>query len=156
MPIDARSVASAFATCRAASAVEFATSRSAWPSLPANQVRHCPNGLGCDTTTRTSASVVPGRAQRCNDTGRSTSRWMSRSVSNANVSSVTVTVPSIEFSIGTSPISTSPRSTAVRTSGTVRNGTAVCAARSGWLSSASSANVPRGPRYPTRVTDDRS
>ena len=107
-------------------------------------------------TTRTSERLVPAFADRCNETGRSTSRWISRSMSNASVSRVTVTVPSMEFSIGTSPTSISPRSTAVSTSGTVRNGTVVSAARSGWLSSASSAKVPRGPRYPTRVTEDRS
>ena len=103
-------------------------------------------------TVRTSLSAVPGLPQRCNEIGRSTSRWISRSVSNASVSIVTVIVPSIEFSIGTSPRSTSPRSTAVITFGTVRSGTGSPAARSGWVCSASSANVPRGPRKPTRVT----
>jgi hypothetical protein len=48
------------------------------------------------------------------------SRWISRSWSKANASCVKLTIPSIEFSIGTTPTSTSPCSTASSTSGTVR------------------------------------
>ena len=95
---------------------------SASGSLEASHTRHCPKGLGCDSTVLMSSSFVPGSAHRFSDTGRSISRWMSRSVSNASVSSVTVTVPSIEFSIGTSPMSTSSRSIALITSGTDRRG----------------------------------
>ena len=60
------------------------------------------------------------------------------------------TTPSIEFSIGTTPHSTSPATTASSTSGTVGNGTASAASRSGWVCSACSANVPNGPKNPTR------
>ncbi len=125
---------------------------SASGSLAASQTRHCPNGLGCDSTVLISSSFVPGSAHRLSETGRSISRRMSRSVSNASVSSVTVTVPSIEFSIGTSPMSASPRSIALITSGTERRGFSSWSARSGWVRTASSANVPCGPRNPTRVT----
>src|SRR5207248_11117828 len=64
------------------SAVEFVTMLSASGSLVASQTRHCPNGLGCDSTVFISSSFVPGSAHRFSDTGRSISRWMSRSVSN--------------------------------------------------------------------------
>ena len=43
-----------------------------------------------------------------------TSRWISRSISKASVSSVRLTVPSIAFSIGTNPISTVPSATAAQ------------------------------------------
>ena len=103
-----------------------------------------------------SRSFVPGFAQRLSDTGRSTSRCTSRLVSKASVSRVTVIEPSMEFSIGTMPRSTSPVSTAVITCGTSRNGTASPAAKSGCVSSASSANVPWGPRNPTFTIGGRA
>ena len=52
------------------------------------------------------------------DTARSISRWIRSSLSNASVSRVTDTEPSIMFSMGTTPPSASPRSTAAMTSGT--------------------------------------
>ena len=59
-------------------------------------------------------------------------------------------MPSIEFSIGTKPKSTSPAVTASSTSGTVRIGDELAAsARSGWVRSACSVNVPNGPKNPT-------
>ena len=60
----------------------------------------------------------PGGAQRLSDTGRSISRWISSSLSNASVSRVTDDRALDQFSIGTTPPSTSPRSTAAITSGT--------------------------------------
>src|SRR3954447_9540215 len=137
------------ATSCAASAVELATRVMAWGSLRPSHMRVCPSGLGWESTTATSSRRVPGFAPRLRETGRSTSRWMSRSVSKANVSSVADTEPSMEFSSGTNPRSTSPASTAEITCGTERIGTASPAARSGCVPNASSANVPRGPRYPT-------
>ena len=56
-----------------------------------------------------SATFVPGFAKRPIEIGRSTSRWMSRSLSNASVSMVTDTEPSIEFSMGMNPISARAR-----------------------------------------------
>lgn len=53
------------------------------------------------------------------------------------------------FSIGTTPPSASPRSTAAMTSGTAVKGLRSAAARSGWVSSASSVKVPAGPKYAT-------
>ena len=72
-----------------------------------------------------SAIFVPGFANRPIEIGRSTSRWMSRSLSNASVSMVTETEPSIEFSIGMNPISHVPGSTAAITSGTPTIGDAL-------------------------------
>ncbi len=141
------------ATSRAASAVEFVTSCAASGNFDSSHIRHCPNGFGCERTVVTSPSAVPGRAQRLSDTGRSTSRCTRSSESKASVSRVTLTEPSIEFSSGTSPRSTSPRSTALITCGTDRSATGSPAARSGWVSSASSANVPCGPRKPTLRPD---
>jgi hypothetical protein len=89
---------------------------------------------------------VPGFAHRFNDTGRSISRCIKRSLSNASVSRVTETEPSIMFSIGTTPPSASPRSTDAITSGTEACAVRLPAARSGCESSASSVKVPAGPK----------
>ena len=53
--------------------------------------------------------------------------------------------------MATNPRSTSPVSTASSTSGMVRYSTCSAEARSGWVFSACSVNVPSGPRKPTRV-----
>src|SRR5207253_2065075 len=68
----------------------------------------------------------------------------------ASVSSVTLTEPSMAFSMGTTPRSARPWSTSVMTSEISRTGTRSPAARSGWDSRASSVNVPGGPRNATR------
>src|SRR4051794_22587764 len=60
------------------------------------------------------------------------------------------------FSMGTKPTSTTPASTARRTSGIVIRSTSSAAARSAWLNSACSVNVPGGPRKPTRTAGGRS
>ena len=110
------------ATRSARLAVEFAASSGTPGSFALSQRRHWAIAYGSETTVRTSASCVPGRANRCSETGRSISRWIRRSVSNASVSSVTVIEPSIEFSMGTMPRSTSPRSTAAMHVGERRAG----------------------------------
>ena len=120
VPIDATPGFFERATCLAASAVEFAATVTASGRFLASQSRVCPSGFGCEMTVVMSLSFVPRCAHRWSDTGRSTSRCTSSSVSNASVSSVTVMEPSIEFSIGTIPTSTSPDSTAVMTCGTSR------------------------------------
>ena len=61
-----------------------------------------------------------------------------------------LTTPSMAFSIGTTPQSTSPVSTASSTSGTVTKSTSSAAARSAWVRTACSVNVPNGPKKPTR------
>ena len=80
----------------------------------------------------------------------STSRWISRSCSKASASIVTLTVPSIEFSMPTNPRSMSPLSAAARTSAMVAIGTSSSAARSASPRRACSVNVPSGPRKPMR------
>ena len=65
---------------------------------------------------------------------------------------MTDTDPSIMFSIGTTPPSASPRSTAAMTSGTDGYAVRSPAARSSCERSASSVNVPAGPKYATRGT----
>src|SRR5690606_12784914 len=72
-------------------------------------------------------------------------------VSKASMSRVTLTEPSIAFSMATNPTSTSPASVAASTSGIEPMGTSCAPARSGCVSSASSVNVPVGPRKPTRI-----
>ena len=140
------------ATSRAASAVELAACTSTPGSFRASQSRHWALAWGIDTTAVTSARRVPGRAQRCMSIGSTTSRWMTRSsdASKASVSSVTLTEPSMAFSMGTTPRSARPWSTSVMTSEISRTGTRSPAARSGWDSRASSVNVPGGPRNATR------
>src|SRR5439155_4115937 len=105
---------------------------------------------GYDITALMSPRVVPGGASRFWWTGMTTSRWMSSSCSNARASMAAVTVPSMAFSMATNPRSTSPACVAASTSGIDRSGTSSPAARSGWLSSASSVNVPKGPRKAMR------
>src|SRR3954452_6630992 len=61
-----------------------------------------------------------------------------------------LTVPSMAFSMATKPQSTWPASVTASTSGMDPTGTSSPDARSGWLSSASSVNVPRGPRKAMR------
>ena len=68
-------------------------------SSRANQARHWPAATGKVRTRRTSASPTPGGAIRLSWMPRTTSRWMRRSCSRARASMVTVTVPSIEFSM---------------------------------------------------------
>jgi hypothetical protein len=94
----------------------------------------------------TSASVVPGRASRQCSMSSTTSRVISRSWSNASASRVKLTMPSIEFSIGTNPASTCPEVTASSTSGTVRWATSSRPTRSGWVRNACSVKVPNGPK----------
>ena len=69
-----------------------------------------------------------------------------------SVSSVTDTEPSIEFSIGTTPSSHSPDSTAAMTSGIDDRAPAHPPRGPAWLSSASSVNVPEGPKNATGGT----
>ena len=80
----------------------------------------------------------------------STSRWISRSCSKASASIVTLTVPSIEFSMPTNPRSMSPLSAAAKTSAMVAIGTSSSEARSASPRRACSVNVPSGPRKPMR------
>ncbi len=80
----------------------------------------------------------------------STSRWISRSCSKASASIVTLTVPSIEFSMPTNPRSMSPLSAAASTSAMVAIGTSSSAARSASPRRACSVKVPSGPRKPMR------
>ncbi len=63
-----------------------------------------------------SSMATPGTAIRHRLTGITTSRSMSRSDSKAKVSMVTLTEPSMAFSIGAKPRSISPLSTAASTS----------------------------------------
>src|SRR3954469_21627083 len=70
----------------------------------------------------------------------------------ASVSSVVVTEPSSEFSIGTTAWSTSRSCTAITVSQTVPYGTSSTPAGAD-ARRASSANVPDGPRKPTRTPD---
>ena len=149
--IAAEPVPASSLTMRAASAVELAARSSANGSSARRYAWHCAVATGIDSTTFTSASVVPGLASRQCSMSSTTSRWISRSWLNANSSCVRLTVPSIEFSMATKPRSTSPVSTASSTSGMVRNSTCSAAARSGCDFSACSVNVPSGPRKPTRV-----
>src|SRR5438445_6858706 len=142
-------------TSRAASAVELAATTSTPDRSRARKARHWAVACGIDSTRRTSATLVPGRASRLSCTAITISRWMSRSWSKVSVSRVTFTVPSMEFSTGATATSTSPRSRAARASGTDRIGTSSSPARSGWVNTASSLNVPGGPRNATLVMNEQ-
>ena len=64
----------------------------------------------------------------------------------ASSSSVAVTPPSTEFSIGTSAAAASPLRTASRAAGTETIGTSSRVAASGRVRRAASVKVPSGPR----------
>ena len=139
-------------TSRAASAVELAATIS-----DAGQVVGQPGRgtgrwrPGSEHDRSMSAKPTPGGARGLSWMPRTTSRWMSRSCSKARASMVTLTVPSMEFSMATKPRSTSPASTVASTSAMVPIGHQLGrAARSGWVSRACSVKVPSGPRKPTR------
>ena len=68
------------------------------------------------------------------------------SVSVASVSSVALTEPSSEFSIGTNARSTAPSWTAMIASCSVGSGTQLWSPRPATAIRASSLNVPSGPR----------
>ena len=112
----------------------------------ASQPRHWAMACGNDTTRSTSARVVPGRASRFSWTEMTTSRWISRSASKASVSWVTLTLPSMEFSMAANPWQTSPSVTRRSTSGMEVASTWSSATRSGWVNRACSVKVPAGPR----------
>ena len=105
------------------------------------------DGVGERDDRSTSARVVPAATIRFNWMEITTSRWMSRSASKARVSWVMLTLPSIEFSIAAKPRSTWPATTWRNTSGMDGAGRRSRPARSGWVYSACSVKVPRGPRY---------
>ena len=54
-------------------------------------------------TVLMSSMCTPGTASRHRLTSRTTSRWISRSASKASASMVTLTEPSMAFSMGTKP-----------------------------------------------------
>ncbi len=70
---------------------------------------HWPSGCGCEKTASTSASATPGRTISASEIGSTSSptiRTRAPASSSASVSSVALTPPSSEFSIGTSAAST--------------------------------------------------
>ncbi len=88
---------------------------------------------GNEITVVMSSRRTPGTAIRHRLTGITTSRSINRSESKASVSMVTLTDPSMAFSMGANPTSTSPDSTAASTSGMVASATTSPATRSGWV-----------------------
>src|ERR671911_662567 len=141
------------ATRWAASAVDDVAAVATPGSSRCRKARHCAVATGMDNTRRTSPMPTPLAASKFIRTPITTSRWMSRSVSNARASTVTVTAPSIEFSMPTNPMSTWPASTAVSTSGMDGSATSSWPARSACDTSACSVKVPSGPRNPMRRED---
>ena len=114
--------------------------------------RHCAAATGNVSTRRdVGRASRPGGAMQAElDAEMTTSRWMSRSCSKASVSSVTLTVPSMEFSMRDEAevdlAGVDGRAARRRWWPAAR---ARRVARSGWVSSACSVNVPSGPRKPT-------
>ena len=93
-----------------------------------------------------SASVVPGLTSRANSTGTITSALMTSGVPLASSSSVALTPPSTELSIGTTarsaaPVLTASSAAAIVGYGTGSNSPVLCSALT-----ACSQKVPRGPR----------
>ena len=147
MPIAAAPDSNPPATWRTASAVERAATTGTPGSDSRRKRPHWPLACGCDTTARTSASSSGPAATRCRWTGwRSSPTITTSSVSNAIASSVGVTDPSSEFSIGTSARSTSPSWTAITASCRVGSGTSANASEPAADSTASWLTVPSGPR----------
>ena len=98
---------------RTASAVLLTLRRSTPGSCSRRKPAHWASGCGWERIAETCSSSVPSRAIRCAWTRKSCSPTIvTASVSNASVSSVLRTDPSIEFSNGTNARSASPRSTA--------------------------------------------
>ena len=131
---------------RAAAAVELAAWCAASGRCSASQPRHWAVAWGNDTTRSMEPSPVPGGASRFNWTGITTSRCISRSASNANVSWVTLTLPSMEFSMAAKPRSASAAPTRRSTSGIDPANRRSRHARSDCVRRACSVKVPLGPR----------
>jgi len=95
-----------------------------------------------------SANAVPGRTSSAKLTRICASATIVTGSPDAISSTVILTPPSIEFSIGTRPKSTSPDRTASITSGTVSIGTSTASSPSvpGRVRRACSVNVPAGPK----------
>ncbi len=129
-------------TSRAASAVELAASVVAPGSSRARNRRTWAVAWGIETTVVTSASTEPLGTSKLSWTWTTTSRWIRRSVSNAKVSRVTLTVPSIEFSMGTKPRAMPPSTVAESTSEIEAMGSSSPPARSAWDNRACSVKVP--------------
>ena len=121
VPMAADRPSASAATSRAASAVELAACSEAAGRCSARKPRHCAVATGIDTTRSTSLMVTPGGASRHITMGITTSRCIFRSWSKMSESRVTLTEPSMAFSIGTKPRSTAPSVTACSTSGIDRN-----------------------------------
>ena len=102
------------ATRLAASALEASGTHSRPGRLAAIQRRHCGSACGWPPTALMSASAVPGLVSSANSIGSRVSARMSRSPSLARWSTVAVTMPSTELSIGTTARSASPALTAAR------------------------------------------
>ena len=141
------------ATRCTASAVEPTVPRSAPARRSCRNRSHCDTACGCEITRATSSIEVPSRAIRQCRIGSTTSREIRTSAASpARVSSVAFTDPSSEFSIGTTARSTSRLWTAMTVSYTVGYGSSFTDAPAGAdARSASSVNVPAGPRKATRT-----
>ena len=118
-------------------------------TLAASQWRTWAAAWGWVRTRRTSPSVVPGRPNRVNSTGRMTSRTIISRRPFDRLSRVTLTPPSTEFSIGTRAPSTAPLRTASSAWPTVANGIASASLK---VCSAWWVKVPAGPKYPSTQT----
>ena len=150
LPIAAAVGSSAFATVAAASAVELAAMCSTVPRLERSHDRHCAVATGIEWTDLMSPSFAPRGASKLSATGSTSSRWIRRSTSKASVSIVALTVPSIAFSIGTTPSSAEPSFTAKSASTIESHSINSAALRSASRCSACSVKVPAGPRNATR------
>ncbi len=135
------------ATMRTASAVELAGRIVAWGSSLRRNRAHWPGTCGWERIVSISESASSRAA---------ISEWRTRSshsptictsgAASASRSSVTLTDPSSEFSIGAIAQSTSPSRSALTVSKIVARATGCTASASALASRASSVNVPSGPR----------
>src|SRR4051794_38721633 len=137
---------------RTASAVEAASTTAARGSRVRRNVAHWPLAWGCDVTAAMRRSSTGSRAIRQWWIGTTISPTIcTSSVSNASVSSVALTAPSSEFSIGTRARSTRPSWTASTASWTDGSGTGSKFSLPGPAYTASWLYVPAGPRKPTLI-----
>ncbi len=138
----------------AAAAVDVAGTWIAPGKVSSTQPRHCAHACGWVPMRRMSSARVPGRTASWKTTCTCISATMTRGSPCERESSVALTPPSMEFSIGTTARSASPRRTAASAWGALVMGRRTAPAGATWWT-ACSVKVPKGPRKAMRSLSPR-
>ena len=136
---------SVVASARAGAEVEVPATYTASGRFWWTQPRHWAQACGWVEMARTSSRRVPGRPARTKVIGTAISAAMTRGVEATRLSSVALTPPSTEFSMGTTAASTVRSRRWSRAVGTSGQGSSSTSAGATWRS-AISVKVPAGPR----------